>query len=225
MQTKLQHSFRALNALSIVRQINHYPNMNEDIPSLCRKKKYNDIWRLLIQESCFSILLDDYSFFIFRINNEGHTGPDILSMSYYGCPYEFITFDDYIVETYGEEFLVLRYDSEIRAEYEQALEDSRPIDSPVTFRYDYSPELYSPARHPASHFHVGLNNEIRIGCARILDPLSFTAFVLRQQYSEIWIKRALPDCKETFEPSIRDNLPLIPKHYFSELDELEMYLR
>ena len=32
---------------------------------------------------------------------------------------------------------------------EQALEDSKPIDSPVTVRYDYSPELYSPARHRA----------------------------------------------------------------------------
>ena len=81
-------------------------------------------------------------------------------MSYYGCPFVFTTLENYIIDNYGEESLIYIYDPFITDEYEQALNESMQIESPVTFRYDYSPRLYHPGSHPASHLHIGYNNDI-----------------------------------------------------------------
>lgn len=219
-QSKLNSSIKLLRSSSLFQSENRYPKVPVDIASICREKSYAEIWRFLLSESYFRILLNDYSFFMFNVVNN----PLSISMSYYGCPYDFVTLEDYIVESYGEEYLPLKYDPEIKEEYELALNDRPALKAPVTFRYDYSPDLYESGRHPASHFHIGFENEIRIGCYRILDPLSFTAFVIRQHYPEIWKHKVLESHINLFKSSIRTSLESVSKPYISEYDKLEMYL-
>ncbi len=117
-------------------------------------------------------------------------------------------------------------DQDVIEEYEQALNNSSELESPVTFRYDYSPELYEIGRHPVSHILIGFNNEIRIGCYMILDPLSFTAFVIHQNYPEIWKNTILESQVDIdiFKSSIREALQRIDNSYLFEHDKLEMYL-
>ncbi|MFQ5978924.1 MAG: DUF2290 domain-containing protein [Candidatus Heimdallarchaeota archaeon] len=62
--------------------------------------------------------------------------------------------------------------------------DYNPPVAPV--RYDYDPQNYGQA-HPASHLHVGFKNNIRVGSDRILTPISFVLFIIRQYYPEEWL--------------------------------------
>lgn len=224
-KAKLNSAIKLLRLSDLIQSENHFPKKPIDIASICREKSYTETWKFLLSESYFRILLKDYSFFMFYyVKNDRLKEESSISMSYYGCPYDFITLEDYIVENYGEEYLSFKYDPDIKQEYELELDDSPVLEYPVTFRYDFSPELYESGRHPASHLHIGFENEIRIGCYRILDPLSFTAFVIRQHYPEIWKHTVLKSCVEIFQSSIRNSLPLVSESYFSEHDKLEMYL-
>lgn len=198
---------------------NPYPKVPEDIASKCRKKDYHEVWKILLEESYFRIQLKDYSFFIFAYQSENN-----LSMSYYGCPYSFMTIENYIVENIGENnyepSLIYTY----REEYEQALNECPPIKAPVTFRYDYSPNLYKSGTHPASHIHIGHENHIRISCRMILSPLSFIAFSLRHQYPDIWKNKALKSEVKLFSHAIRDKINIVSEEYFQQHDDLEMHL-
>ena len=221
---KLQFSARLLRSCSLLQQENPFPKASSGIVSLCRRKTYVEVWRQLLEESYFNILLRDYSIFILKLGVRGAYDQNNISLSYFGCPFDFVSIEDYIIEEYGEEYLEYQYDAGFQKEYEQVLNDSPPVESPVMFRYDYSPNLYLPARHPASHLHVGFQNEIRMGCKRILDPLSFISFVLRQQYPEIWASEVVAKYQSVFKSSIRDSLPVVPKACFCKSDKLEMYL-
>ena len=193
------------------------------IASLLRKKNYAETWRLLLEESCFRILLNDFSFFTFDIDPTGIKSDNLVSMSYYGSPYVFVPLESFIIEQYGEEYLIFKDDPQLIEEYEQTLSDSSLIDMPVTFRYKYSPRQYDPGRHPASHLHIGHKNEIRVGCERILNPLSFIAFVIRQQYPQIWSSIVLCSHIRICKASIRDSIPVVPEEYISLQDKLEMF--
>ncbi len=221
-QSKLNSAIKLIRSSDLLQVENFSPTKPTNIAAKCRKKKYSEIWKFLLSESCFRVLLKDYSFFIFSSQKNQETIS--TSMSFYGCPYDFITLEDYVVETYGEEYLSFKHDQDIQKEYEYALDHSPQLDCPVTFRYDFSPNLYKPGRHPASHMHIGFENEIRIGCERILDPLSFTAFVIRQHYPEIWHKKILKSHTNFIESSIRNSLPLVSDRYSSEYDKFEMHL-
>ncbi|MFQ5979222.1 MAG: DUF2290 domain-containing protein [Candidatus Heimdallarchaeota archaeon] len=62
--------------------------------------------------------------------------------------------------------------------------DYKPHVAPV--RYDYDPQNYGQT-HPASHLHIGFKNNIRVGSDRILTPISFVLFLIRQYYPEEWL--------------------------------------
>ena len=68
--------------------------------------------------------------------------------------------EDYIVEAVGENNFDPSLIYTFQEEYEQALNECKLIKHPVIFRYDYSPELYHPGSHPASHIHIGFDNNI-----------------------------------------------------------------
>lgn len=203
---------------------NRYPKPLSGIASLVKKKDYQEIWRLLIEDSFFRILLKDYSFFTFEIDPNGCSSNNLISMSYYGCPYKFIDIKSYIVQELGEEYVAFTDEPSIIEGYQQALYESVSVESPVTFRYDYAPADYDSGRHPASHLHIGHNNQIRVGCERILNPVSFVAFVVRQQYPEIWKSAVLPSHVHLCKGSIRDAIPSVPIKFKTENDRFEMYL-
>lgn len=56
---------------------------------------------------------------------------------------------------------------------------------PTPVRYDFD-EKGASFTHPESHFHIGFNSEIRIGCEILINPLSFLFFILRQFYPKAW---------------------------------------
>ena len=215
----INHGIILLKRCGLFHLENHNPKFPSDIASKCRKKDYHEVWKLLLEESYFCIKLKDYSFFIFYAKSDTN-----FSLSYYGCPYKFMPIEDYIVEAVGENNFDPSLIYTFQEEYEQALNECKLIKHPVTFRYDYSPELYHPGSHPASHIHIGFDNNIRICCKNILNPLSFIAFAVRQQYTDLWKNIAVKKEFKLFDYAIRNKISDVPNSYFEEQDNLEMHL-
>ena len=91
-------------------------------------------------------------------------------------------------------------------------------------RYDYAPHQYVEGRHPASHMHFGYCSEIRVATNRILSPLSFLLFVLRQYYPEYWQRFCLRSIPRQCANSIRANLTLVQSKFSKNNDKHEMIL-
>jgi hypothetical protein len=92
-------------------------------------------------------------------------------------------------------------------------------------RYDYSAAHYRPGLHPASHIHFGFENEMRVGTRNILNPVSFTLFVVRQRYPQAWIKFCSDSRNIFLFNQVRVDLDSVDSSYWSAEDEREMALR
>jgi len=194
--------------------------------SRSRKLDYVHLWQLLIEKNCFNFVLRDYSIFYFLWNDS--TGKRSLAFSFYESPHTVPSAKEFIAEAYGPEFLDVLSDAELESvvpDYEQFVAEL-PLKKGVTpVRYDYSEAHYVPGRHPVSHLHVGYDNEMRISVDRILNPLSFVAFILRQYYPAIWKDHVLAHHRDGIRGDIRRNLSLVDGAFRVDLDEYELVLK
>lgn len=179
--TSLEEARKLLSELGMLEDFQKHPTVPRDFIRICRTmENYKDLWTYLQKNRIYSFLLPDQS--IILLNNASD-----LTYSYYDCPYEVISFDEYyhsIMESAPEE-------GDKEAYKEEYLEhiDTEMAERHVTpIRYDFSPNAYRPAAHPSSHLHVGHESNYRIGCERVLTPLAFVKFVIRQAFPNEWEK-------------------------------------
>ncbi len=97
------------------------------------------------------------------------------------------------------------------------------IEKPLIIRYDYQPSNYKEFCHPCAHFHFNPGNQIRLGIRKILNPVSFILFILRQCYPKEWLSFIERNNDEKIFRNIRKNLDDIPNDTFN--DEKELVLR
>jgi hypothetical protein len=133
----------------------------------------------------YDILLSDDSIFQFQLHN------DELRYAFIQNPKQLPTREEFLA-------LILEIDpTELHSlddleslasdeEYEQFLLEQKRNSSSNYFRYDYSSVGYIPLIHSYSHIHIGLNENVRIPISKILTPLNFTKFCVKNTYYEIW---------------------------------------
>lgn len=192
------------------------PVLPSGMPAIMRSMNYREQWEFCDQNKIFDAKLIDGSLLQFRLF------PDKVSYSFLEAPYRFPNFEDFAYERVGEDWVEL--EEILREEFEVAA-SSAIIERPATpFRYDYEPALYKEGRHPAGHFHFGYENQIRVASRRLLTPLSFVIFVVRQAHPDKWdAMKSWPDfsvlCRQ-----VREAVPEIEKKYFKGFDLKEIYL-
>ena len=93
----------------------------------------------------------------------------------------------------------------------------------LIIRYDYQPSNYKMFCHPCAHIHFSTGNQIRIGIKKLLNPISFVLFILRQCYPEEWLDFIEKNKDEKIYNNIRDGLDDIPNEIFN--NEKELVLR
>jgi len=93
----------------------------------------------------------------------------------------------------------------------------------LIIRYDYQPSDYKKFCHPCAHFHFSTGNHIRLGIKKILNPISFIFFILRQCYPDEWLYYIKGNNDEKIYKNIRNGLDDIPDKIFN--DEKELVLR
>lgn len=219
-QTQLNTIEHNLKKLGLLDERSPAPQYSEVGASFFRTMSYSKIWHWCFDNNFYDFLLKDGSLFQFKINRSAKIE---LSYCYYDSPFlPIITFDDFFNENQSQEDID-EYDIIRLYEYYVADPPKKEIVSPI--RYDYSPDQYTVGRHPASHLHLGYNNEIRIGTKKILRPISFFLFILRQQYPQLWTKFIAFEESAILTRDIRENLPHVSDEYFKEQDLLEMLLQ
>jgi hypothetical protein len=113
---------------------------------------------------------------------------------------------------------------ELRADYEQYVNSLVTKNSVTPIRYDYKAADYRPGIHPASHVHFGQSNEIRVGTYRVMKPLSFVLFLLRQRYPREWEQFRLSGDMATHARNVRHDLDIVHATYWDVHDEYELIL-
>jgi hypothetical protein len=184
--------------------------------ALFREKDYYERWRLSLKEKYYTLQFNDFSLWSF-------SPPPDASFSFYDCPIDAWTFSDFMLEEFAD---VPHEDWEIyRKNYENALDSAVRKETVTPIRYDYHPHQYQSGRHPASHVHLGHESQIRIGTDKIMQPLSFLCFVLRQRYPQHWGNL----CQGAHEPNVKDcirtALASVGPQYFCAMDSYELILK
>jgi hypothetical protein len=187
-----------------------------------RRLEYIETWQYYIDNKLFDLRLVDGSLVQFRINR---TAIQSVSYVYLESPYNepFVTFEEFLFDISSrnpeKDEYVIAYEYDF---YLSGLTTKKHI---TPLRYDYSPDLYASGQHPASHLHFGQHNQIRVGTKRILNPLSFILFILRQCYPNNWASFTEKREAKTICRNICEHLSLIEDKYWSEIDSWEMTLQ
>lgn len=219
-RTQVSEVEKILGTLGLYGDRCHWPAYDQYGASSFRGKNHLEIWRFCFGNQLYDFKLSDDSLIQFRVNN---FEPFEASYLYLECPFdEFISFDDFIKlqEAPEEEKDLIA----LQQEHDYYMGSLEIKDAVTPIRYDYNPTLYKAGRHPASHIHFGYSNEIRLGAKKILRPLSFLFFVIRQCYPDIWAQFTQNDRAEHLCRNIREHLDDIDAECWDKFDEWEMVL-
>ena len=217
-----------LNRLGLLRERNAYHRRRLGAAELAGLD-YVSMWERLITANDYDIRLMDDSVMLFWRSTDGLT----LRYCWFESPRSLPPFDEYARAYLGD---VLQDDmdvndidqllSECEFEIQQAFEEERKNaalrDAVTPLRYEFSPRDYTEGVHPASHLHVGISNEIRFACRRMLNPMSFVLLVMRQAYPELWLQHLRNLIASEHAIHVRERLPIVSAEHWNELDDCEM---
>ncbi len=195
-----------------------------------RGMNYRQVYEECIREYAYDFRLVDQALLLFtRAGNDEHDGQ--LDFCYYESPVIVIPYKEFVAMELGiapthpdYEKVIGEFGDELRPDYEQYVssQDSNVVVTPL--RFDYKAEDYRPGIHPAAHIHFGFANHIRVGTRRVMNPISFLLFILRQRYPEKWgLFRKLRHSDQLCR-NIRDELDLVHEDYWCDEDDREVYL-
>lgn len=135
----------------------------------------------------YDFLLQDQSFLQFSYETDKDEQVTSIRYAYYEVPLNILSFDEFVQDISERENLdSIEWLPVLEELYSQAHDEASLKHEVMPMRYDYSPGLYDGIKHPASHFHIGNNNQIRIPCSYVLSPAGFVAFVVRHVYWNVW---------------------------------------
>lgn len=164
------------------------------------------IYECAIKNKDYDILLKDDSIIQFQKKDTD------LRYAYIQNPYHFVSKQDYLTSIFTLDDLELYSDQLTNIdelideeEYEQFLNEQKLNSISNYFRYDCSPAGYDPLIHSYSHFHIGMNSNVRIPTSKIITPLKFTIFCVRNTYFEDWKKQFKSN------PNFKDDILRIKK--------------
>lgn len=221
-ESQLNNVESILRQLELLKERNRFPRYHDLAMADFRRLDYIAVWRKCYREQLYDFMLTDFALIQFRYSNVG----EMTNFAFYEAPLETITYPDYLVNEIGFQPQELdEIGDSFRDDYEQALHDGDFKKAFTPFRYDYDPENYTEGHHPAAHVHIGFNSNIRICTVKLLRPLSFLLFVLRQHYPDKWIDFTSRTRAITLVRQVRDALDDVDSGFLRERDHWEMMLR
>lgn len=204
-----------LKSCELFLERNYWPKYSGLDAAMMRAMDYEEQWRECLKNRWYDYLLNDQSFIQFRLQ-------PYPSFSYYDCPLEAVSFEDFSIQQVGEGWEM--YMEHLREEYDAYLETLVDRKSVTPLRYDYDVNSYKPGFHPAAHIHFGFGCNIRIATTKELNPVSFVLFVIRQHYPRAWVDFLDSGGINNFRREIRDNLRSVPGQYWNAYDSHELRL-
>jgi hypothetical protein len=158
---------------------------SEEFMKISKGDNIVETYNCAIRNLDYDILLKDDSLIQFQLKDEN------LRYAYIQNPNIFISKEEYAFLTHSLEELEMYSEFSIEElidenEYEQFLNEQILNSISNYFRYDCSPAGYKPLVHSYSHFHIGMNENVRIPTSKTITPLKFTKFCIKNTYYENW---------------------------------------
>jgi len=196
-----------------------------------RGMNYRQVYEQCIREYAYDFRLVDQALLLFtRAGHNEHDGQ--LGFCYYESPVNVIPYKDFVALELGiapihpdYEKVIAEFGDELRPDYEQYVssQDSKAVVTPL--RFDYKAEDYRPGIHPAAHMHFGFANQIRVGTRRVMNPLSFVLFILRQRYPDNWVAFRQLRNSDQLCRNVREELDAVHEDYWCHEDGHELSLQ
>lgn len=188
---------------------------------------YDKIYKICLENSDYDLLLKDGSFFQFSVLTNTPTSSSInkgnARFAYYHNPknhYTYAEFLEHIISRELEDINTNEVGDLFSLEYEQYISEAKLNSNVTPIRYDYDIKTYSPDRHACSHFHIGVNNDIRLATDKFIYPYTFVCFVIQHMYYQKW--KYIDD----ITPFFKTNEPnsLVEPDLFSENEKKLIYI-
>lgn len=193
----------------------------------CRTNKHVHIYNTIRENLDYEIVLKDDSFFQFCIND------NYLRMSFIENPCFSYSKQDYlklIFPEIEEEEITDELINELinENEYEQFLNEQEINSNLLYFRYDFDIKGYKPLLHSCAHIHMNLRESLRIPTSKIVTPLQFVCFCIKQAYNDVWNiyhQNHLENNVIVEElKRIKDQNTDIDNGYWQDIEKHELYL-
>lgn len=217
-ETELNEIETFLNHINLLDERNYSPKEIEDI-SIFRNISLHDNWSLNLKQNIYNFQLKDNSLLIFRINAKEKSA----SYTYIECPFNCESYEDFLLEYEIDDY----HDKALIEEYTTYVEQCEIMRNSLYVRYDLDFQSYQIGLHPASHLHIGHENNLRLGLDKIINPKTFLNFILRQNYIPIWKKLISEDPLSDWiqkHKKEKKNLHVINESHFSSFDLEELYI-
>ncbi len=206
-------------------QMKGIKSLNEDgvsdqFKKSTQKDNYWQIYRIGLENFDYDFLLVDQSYFQFQFSQtqEGMA----IRYAFFQNPLNFVTYEDFLNDFGIAEEEAKEVD--LRAEYEQYLNEQSLSNQYTTLRYDYDEIGYRPLIHAVSHLHIGFNNNVRIPLNKVISPIRFLLFVLKHVYLNEWSELCKSDYIRTKLTQCRSNDQLLEVVKWQEVERLDMHL-
>lgn len=228
-RAQLERIEQLLTKLALLADRQHSPNRSLGAAHF-RGKPYREVYEISIRELAYDFRLTDQGLLLFtKAGKDIKTGT--LSFSFYESPVAVMSYQEFVALQVGIIPSDPNYNKSIEEWADEFMSDyqgyvvSSDLKSLVTpLRYDYKAEDYRPGAHPASHLHFGFANNVRVATRRILNPIAFTLFILRQCYPDAWQRLLSWDESETVTRNVREFLNDVDALYWQSRDEQELFL-
>lgn len=220
---------RILQSADLLKARERFPNRGLGAADF-RGLNYIDTYRKYVSEVAYDFILIDQSLLIFFID-ESDQKNGTASFSFLEAPVEVLSYDSFLLSMFAtnndaeqNKKIIDELGDSFTAEYEDYI-SSCPLRSGVCpIRYDRADDDYRQGIHPACHIHMGFENHSRIATRRILNPLSFLFFILRQRYPQAWLTLKRGKDYSIYKKEIRDKLKNVDAKYWCLDDEDELFL-
>jgi hypothetical protein len=194
------------------------------------KDDYFKVFKIGIANFDYDFRLFDDSFFQFSIGEARSNDLTDLRYAFFQNPQDHIEYEKYL-DLLREDGLIEDESNEdlgyvFIEEYQQYLIEQGLNSASTSIRYDVDLKTYLPLVHPTAHIHIGHANQIRIPCARVLTPVQFVLFIVRQIYYYQW--KGLVECENAHLMAVvnneKESCPVLTSPYWHENEELDLYL-
>lgn len=220
---------KLLKKLSLFAERSAFPRTSPGASEL-RGKPYREAYEMVFRENAYDFRLSDQSLFQFNISGTDiHNGS--IRYCYYEAPIIVMSYEQFVAFELGlkpdesrYKNMIQEWGDESRTEYEDYVRSSDLKSAVTPLRYDCKANDYRPGIHPASHMHFGVENDIRVGTRRIMTPIAFVLFVIRQRYPDAWSDILKWNNPHQLCRNFRDQLKMVDEKYWCKTDEQELYL-
>jgi hypothetical protein len=191
---------------------------------------YISVYKKYVDQISYDFKLSDQSLILFCGGSDGDYSKG-LSYCYIEAPVDALSYEEFVaLESAGlldeitHEELIEYVGDSLRVQYDDHVTGAPLRKGVCPIRFDYSPSAYREGVHPASHFHFGFENHSRIAARRVISPLGFLLFIIRQRYPREWELLRNEDQFSSWICEMRDALEEVEETFWKGGDHLELHL-